>query len=130
MQNHESWLAIAQEDLSAAKALQRIELFSAVTYHSQQAAEKSLKAYLVYKSFPIIKIHDLVQLIELCMKTDKEFSKILDEGEKLNPFSSKFRYPTEFDIPDKELTIKQAQAIMKLVSKKIMMSPSGQISII
>ena len=49
MQEHEKWLKIAQEDLLAAKGLLTLELFSSVTYHCQQAAEKSLKAYHVFK---------------------------------------------------------------------------------
>lgn len=48
MQNHEAWLAIAQDDLKAAKGLLKLELFSAVAYHSQQAAEKSLKASILF----------------------------------------------------------------------------------
>ena len=48
MHGHEEWLRIAKEDLLAAKALVKIELFSAVVYHCQQSSEKLLKAYLVF----------------------------------------------------------------------------------
>ena len=53
MQDHEPWLRIAQEDLKVAKISLPEELFSPVTYHCQQAAEKSLKGYLAYKKQPI-----------------------------------------------------------------------------
>lgn len=29
--------------------------------------EKTLKAYLVFKNYPIMKTHDLIQLLEMCM---------------------------------------------------------------
>lgn len=47
-ENYEAWLRIAKEDLCAAKGLLSLELFSSVAFHCQQAAEKSLKAYLVF----------------------------------------------------------------------------------
>ena len=131
MQNHEAWIKIAEEDLAAAKALLRSELLSPSVYHSHQAAEKSLKAFLIFKKYSLVKTHDLVQLIELSMKLDKEFEKIVDEADQLNPFSTKFRYPSEFDIPDHAdaaLAIKQAQKIMKFVCKKILKLNTGQIS--
>ena len=129
MQELEQWLRIAKEDMLAAKSLIKIELFSAVTYHCQQAAEKALKAYLVFKKQPVIKTHDLIKLLELCMKLDRDFQKKFDAADYINPFSSKFRYPTEFDIPDlaeAELTIKHAESILKFVLKKIAEPKTGQ----
>lgn len=120
--NYKAWLRIAQEDLSAAKGLLRLELFSTVTFHCQQAAEKSLKAYLFFNTQSVLKTHDLLLLLELSMHIDKDFKKIINAASYLNPFSTKFRYPTEYDIPDfadAELAIKQAQKIMALVIKKI-----------
>lgn len=122
MQKHEDWLRIAKEDLLAAKALVKIELFSAVTYHCQQSAEKSLKGYLVLKEQAAIKTHDLTKLLELCLKFDVNFKKLYEATKQLNPFSTKFRYPTEFEIPDladAELAINHAQSIMRFVLKKI-----------
>jgi hypothetical protein len=50
----------------------------------------------------------------------------------LAPFATKFRYPTEFDIPDfadSESAIKQAQRIVAFVVKKISQAGTGQISL-
>ncbi|MFH0898898.1 MAG: HEPN domain-containing protein [bacterium] len=129
MQEHEEWLRIAKEDLLAAKMLIKGELFSAVVYHCQQSAEKSLKAYLILKKHPIIKTHDLINLLELCMSFDNEFCKKFDAANYINPFSSKFRYPTEFDIPDQvdaKLALKHAASIMKFVLEKISKQKIGQ----
>jgi len=129
MLDHNSWLAIAREDLMAAKGLLKLELFSTVVYHCQQAAEKFLKAYLVFKNEEPIKTHDLVKLIELCMRFDKNFEKVLEAAKRLNPFSTKFRYPSEYDIPDladAKLAIKQTQKIATFVIKTIATMTTGQ----
>lgn len=122
MHEHERWLHIAQEDLKVAKALLKLKFFSTVTYHCQQSAEKALKGYLVFKKHEIVKTHDLVKLVELCEKFDGQFEKIYDIVDQLNPFATKFRYPTEFDVPDyadAELAVKQAGKIMTFVVKNL-----------
>ena len=115
--------------MKSARALLKIEIFSTATYHCQQASEKALKAYLAFKRRPIIKTHDLIKLLDQCAKFDKDFIKQLDAAIYLNPFSTKFRYPTEYDIPDfieTERAVKYAQKIMKFVIKKIEEPETGQ----
>ena len=132
MLGHEEWLRVAREDLLAAKGLIKIELYSASVYHSQQSAEKTLKAYLVFKNNPIAKIHDLIKLLEMCMSFDAEFRNKFDAVDFLNPFASKFRYPTEFNLPelkDAELAVKHADSIMRFVLKKIAGPNTGQIDL-
>lgn len=129
MQEHEDWLRIAKDDFLAAKGLIKLELFSAVAYHCQQSAEKSLKAYLVFKKHQALKTHDLIKLLELCMTFDRDFKKKFDAADYINPFSSKFRYPTEYDIPnlaEAEFAIKHAQSILRFVLKKISEPGTGQ----
>ena len=133
MHGHEEWLRIAKEDLLAAKALVKVELFSAVVYHCKQSSEKLLKAYLVFKKQPVIKTHDLIKLLELCMTLDRNFKEKFDAANYINPFSSKFRYPSEFEVPDLEeaqLTIKHTESMMRFVLKKIAEPETGQKSIL
>ena len=122
MREHEQWLSIAKEDLAAAKFLLKGKFFASVAYHTQQAAEKSLKAFLVFKNRPIIKTHNLLKLLELCIAIDSDFQRQFDAAVYINPFSTKFRYPDEFsilDLPEAKLAIKHAQSIMTFVVKKI-----------
>ena len=122
MREHERWLKIVEEDLAVAKVLLKEEFFSSVAYHSQQAAEKSLKAFLVFKNRPVIKTHDLLKLLKLCSLIDGEFQRLFDAADCVNPFSTKFRYPDEFSIPDLQgakLALKHAQSIVTFVVKKI-----------
>ena len=131
MQNHdhEAWLKIAKEDLLVAKHLARSEFHSSATFHCQQAAEKVLKGYLVFKGKPIVKTHDLVQLVELCMCIDQSFSKLFNAADFVNPLARKFRYPSEFESPDQaetDMAIAMARKIMTFVLKKISEPDSGQ----
>jgi HEPN domain-containing protein len=132
MQEHKRWLEIAQVDIISARVLLKNELFTPVVFHCQQASEKVLKAYLAFKKFEILKTHDLVKLLVLCMKFDKTFETLREAAVWLNPFASKFRYPTEYDIPDladAKFAIKHAQGIMNFVIKKIDELQTGQANI-
>ncbi|MCL5437016.1 MAG: HEPN domain-containing protein [Candidatus Dependentiae bacterium] len=116
------WLSIAQDDFATAKYLAKGEYYPASVYYCQQAAEKALKAFLASRNICIVKTHDLVGLIELCNETDPSFDQLLKAAEYLTPFSSKFRYPSEFDLPDaseNSRAIEDAMAILKFVRRKL-----------
>jgi HEPN domain-containing protein len=62
-----AWLAKADGDLRMARmALEAPDpLFDQACFHSQQAAEKALKALLVAVGIPVPKPHDPVHLVDL-----------------------------------------------------------------
>jgi HEPN domain-containing protein len=122
MHGHERWLRTATDDLKLAQVGLEQELFEPSIYHCQQAAEKALKSYLIFKQRPVVRTHDLIELLERCLGFDKDFEKLYPATKQLNPFSTKFRYPTEYDIleaSDLELAIKNAESILKFIVKKI-----------
>ena len=122
MESHEEWIAIAKSDLGSAKELINLEFYGQAVYNCQQTAEKTLKASLAFRREPIIKTHDLVVLVGLCGKYDASFNLLINVAQNLKPFATKFRYPTEYDIPDKLeslIVFKQAKKIYKFVLKKI-----------
>ena len=132
MQEHDRWLSIATDDFKAAQALLTLEYFPTAVYHCHQSAEKFLKGYLAFEKQPIIKTHDLVKLIELCRCFDKGFEKLHFAAATLNPYATRFRYPTEFDIPDlqdAQDAIKYAQSIMYFVLKAMKKPVTGQMRI-
>jgi HEPN domain-containing protein len=49
-------------------------------FDCQQASEKALKGYLVFKNKPVIKTHDLIKLLESCTSFDSEFRKMDDSA--------------------------------------------------
>lgn len=132
MPGHERWLEFAKYDLVSARGLLKIEVFSTCVYHCQQCAEKSLKAYLVFKGERIIKTHDLIFLVDVCRKFDVDFDRIKKDAKAIKPFATEFRYPSEHEIPDYDeasIALKQTNRIFRFVLKKVSESPSPQMSI-
>lgn len=132
MLEHKKWVRIAQENLQMAKLALPQKLFSPLTYHCQQATEKALKGYHVFKKQPIMKTHDLAKLLETCLVFDRDFEKLRQAVMELNPYSSKFRYPTEFEIPDEydaAMAIKYAESVLRFVIRKLSEPDTGQTDI-
>jgi len=72
---------------------------------------------------------DLVKLAALCSQFDKVFEKIFHDAGHLNPFSTKFRYPTDFEIPnfqDTKNSIQRTEKIVNFVLKRIAELETGQ----
>ncbi|MCL2046991.1 MAG: HEPN domain-containing protein [Oscillospiraceae bacterium] len=100
------WLNYAKMDLMTAEHLltMRPLPLEIICYHCQQAAEKYLKGYLVFKG--IIeppKTHDLVLLKIDCMKTDASFESISRACEVLTRYGIQPRYPNEMEITEKDM---------------------------
>lgn len=66
MREHEQWFAIAVSDLKMARLALQNDFVTHAAYNCQQAAEKALKGYLAFRSHPIMKTHDLIQLLNMC----------------------------------------------------------------
>lgn len=122
MHMHEQWLSIAQEDLGSAKHLLSVP-FMTVLFHIQQCAEKSLKAYVVFKNGQLIRTHDLVRLVNACMAFDKDFEALRLLAAVLTPFETMGRYPdTSFIKPSTcEINglIEQSEYVFNFVVSKI-----------
>ena len=74
-----------------------------VCYHAQQAAEKYLKAFLVFNDIEIKKfqIHDIDRLLVECASIDPEFEKFSNIGVgKLTDYATEVRYPNDYDLYD------------------------------
>ena len=100
---HEAWLFKADNDLKTAKKLIRDPedvILDTSIYHTQQAAEKALKAYLAFKLQPIQKVHDLEYLVKICSTFDIRFKKLAPCAKLLQPYCFDFRYPDDILLPD------------------------------
>lgn len=69
----------------------------AAAFHCQQAVEKLLKGYLIFRQQPFEKIHDLEVLVEQCERLDTTFADLVDAVEPLSPYAVRFRYPGPAD---------------------------------
>ena len=106
------WLILALNDLRSARheaSLPEDEMVtSSVCFHSQQAAEKFLKAYLVARGVSFGRTHNIQHLIRLCSKEDPEFSSV--KAGRLTYYAVQARYPDEFYIP----TVDEAREALRL----------------
>jgi HEPN domain-containing protein len=69
--------------------------YDAVCFHAQQAAEKYLKAFLQEREVVFPRIHNLIQLLELCLPVDSSFEFQRNLLIRLDRYSIRFRYPGE-----------------------------------
>ena len=105
LQDVRAWLAKANLDLRAAahEASAPAEgLWGDVMFHAQQAAEKSLKAFLAWHDVPFRKTHNLENLGQRCVAVDATLQPLADQAAPLSEYAWKFRYPGEADEPERE----------------------------
>ena len=75
------WIQRADNDISTARYLtenMRPLPIEIVCFHCQQAAEKYLKAFLVWNDQEPPKTHDLIELAKLCGSFDQNFLHLRD----------------------------------------------------
>ena len=92
------WLAKARIDLLVCDSLlaQGADLWEAVAFHCQQAAEKALKALLVWHQVEFPKTHDIQRLLDLLSTVDAEVVGLVADAAELTPFGVEYRYPGEY----------------------------------
>jgi HEPN domain-containing protein len=102
LQDARAWLSKAELDLKAAAYEMAAEgLWADVMFHAQQAAEKSMKAFLAWHDVPFRKTHNLEELGQQCVSVDAMLAPVADQAAPLTEYAWKFRYPGEADEPDR-----------------------------
>ncbi|MDR1992839.1 MAG: HEPN domain-containing protein, partial [Nitrososphaerota archaeon] len=89
-----------------------------ICYHCQQAVEKFLKAYIIYRGEEIAKIHNLLALNNNCKKYDETFEEIDEKCSKLNSYGVIVRYPFH-TIDIEEIDVNQAILYAETIKKFI-----------
>ena len=56
-------------------------------FHCQQAVEKTLKGFLVYRKIDFERIHDLGRLLDYCAGADQDFESLRDAVEPLTLYA-------------------------------------------
>lgn len=99
------WLEKALSDLQSARILLTWSGDPmAVAFHCQQAIEKALKGYLLFRIGRHFDGHNLTFLCRQAAQCDPHFSEYLPQSAALNNYYIETRYPT--DLP---FTITEAQ---------------------
>jgi HEPN domain-containing protein len=106
------WRHKAETDLQAAESLlSRIPpLPYPSCFHSQQAAEKYLKGFLVWKQIDFPKTHDLKELLDLAEPVNSNLARSLQDAIVLTRYSVEVRYPGDIAEP----TVAEAQEALRL----------------
>src|SRR5947207_1179747 len=93
----EQWIEKANTDFEAAEQLstQSGRFPVIVAFHCQQAVEKYLKAFLVYRQVEFPKTHDIAKLLERVAIVDAATAESLKEADSLTPFGVEARYPSD-----------------------------------
>ncbi len=116
------WLEKADHDLLNAQTVIEYQplILDTACFHCQQAVEKYLKSFLVFKKQDILKTHDIRFLLEQCSLLDGEFKNT--DVKNIQDFAIDVRYPDNSINPSMEETkeyLEIANRIKSIVLKKI-----------
>lgn len=92
---HHEWLALAEDDRGAAHDATTFPTvrWRIVCFHAQQAAEKFLKAFLVYHGQMPQRTHDLALLLADCLVLDASLTTLDPDCLTLGVYAVAPRYP-------------------------------------
>jgi HEPN domain-containing protein len=116
------WFLKGDEDLKAARVLYNAGLYGPSCFHSQQAVEKYLKAFLLAKNMEISKTHNLKLLINKCKDIDPSFSELLRRGvHYLTEYAVEVRYPGIYitEKEDAEEALRLAEFSREFIAGKL-----------
>lgn len=102
--NYKAWLAKAANDmLNIENNLSADSVpWDTVCFHAQQAAEKTLKAFLSYHAHPVTRTHDLVALLAQAVEIHPPLKLLRTACQRLNYYAITSRYPDDLFEPEEE----------------------------
>ena len=111
------WLYHAYQDLLAAKVLIKDKrLYDSVVFHCQQAMEKSLKGYLLYKARRLFDGHNVTWLCKQAAMLDEGFKQWISKSTSLNRYYIETRYPADIPV---DISYETAQEILEATEELI-----------
>ena len=87
------WAGFSAEDMAMAEAAKDLGLWNQVCLHAQQAAAKSLKAFLAERHRPVPLAKHLAELLALCAEADQDLSRFEDRCYALDKYLIPLTYP-------------------------------------
>lgn len=118
------WLIKAKRDLLSANELAKlnVQLLDTAAYHCQQAAEKAIKAFLLFHDVRFEKTHDIEVLILQAGDVDPDFFAFIEAARILTPLAVEYRYPGDFVEPEADEykeAFEAANTLLQLVLQKL-----------
>ena len=113
----EAWFRQAQDDYLMAQKAIEIELYRQVCFHSQQCAEKALKAMMLEEGKRIKRVHDLLELSKDVESLSLSLAASTEELAFLNQVY-RFRYPPDIGLlPHGEPIKEDAQKALEVAGR-------------
>jgi HEPN domain-containing protein len=117
------WVSKAEGDfLTAGREIRarKSPNYDAVCFHCQQCAEKYLKAVLQANDKHVPKIHNLIEVMALCLQVDETFEMLRADLIALERYSVRVRYPGVFaEKDDAKAAYHAMKAVRGFVRQKL-----------
>ena len=123
------WLRQAEHDLRIARGHHERADYSDACFMAEQAAQKALKAFLIWQGQRSVPQHSVAQLAERCAQFDPDFAAHITTGRILDQYYIPTRYPNALAppaVPFESYTQEQGaravaavQALVALVAQKL-----------
>lgn len=112
------WLSSAEEDLLVTETLLKYSpnLMSAIAFHAEQAAEKTIKAYLIKLDIKLIKTHDFDKLLTVIEDREEFSARLYDLVQIFDKFNVEVRYPDNESIPTKDELLEMIENAKEIYS--------------
>ena len=125
--SYEAWLAKADHDLlNIQNNLAAAEVpWDTVCFHAQQAAEKLLKAFLVFHRQIPPRTHDLVVLLTGCVRIEEELLPLEDDCRRLTYYAVSVRYPSDLFEPGEEDGRPLVEAALRVREEVLLRLPAA-----
>lgn len=109
------WLVKARKDLETAHYELRADppFSDDIVFHSQQAVEKAMKAFLAWHGVPFRKTHNLLELGGACCQIEPTLEPLLRRAAPLTEYAWRFRYPGD----PEEATAEEAAEALSLAQE-------------
>jgi HEPN domain-containing protein len=117
-----AWVIRARRDLRAAGLLIEGGAYPESLFHSQQAADKAVKAFLAFHQRPFRKTHDLDELTPECLAIDGSLGSVLRDAESLSKYAWRFRYPgAPYESGESEAAdaLRRAEAAVRAIEQRL-----------
>lgn len=111
----------AKSDLQVIDASIKVGSYDAACFHSQQAAEKLIKAFLTERESKYPFSHNLIRLLECCIELDASFTKMIDVISPLTPYAVELRYDFEFwpSVEESQDALLRVKKFYKFITPKL-----------
>ena len=99
LRNAERWIRQAGYDLQQAERMLEQGVFSYAAFFAEQAAQKSLKAFLLSRGRRFVPVHSVAELAREAASLEGRFAPLIDPARRLDRHYLTSRYPDALPEP-------------------------------